>query len=86
MSSENLVGKMLGKYELREFLGRGGMGEIYRAFQSDLNREVALKVLRPELTSDREYVNRFRREAKTAAALEHPHIIPIDDSGSDQGV
>src|SRR5262245_8698796 len=86
MTSETLVGKTLGKYELREFLGRGGMGEVYRAFQSDLNREVAVKVLRADLTSDSEYVKRFRREATMAAGLDHPHIIPIYDTGSEDGI
>src|SRR5262245_56676516 len=86
MTPGSLVGKTLGNYRLRELLATGGMGEIYLAYQADLNREVVVKVLRAELTTDREYVNRFRREAKTAAALNHPHIVPVYDSGRQEGV
>lgn len=82
MSIENLVGQQLGQFELRELLGQGGMGAVYRAFQPSLNRTVAIKVLSPALAQDPSYVERFTREAQTIAALEHPHIVPIYDYGT----
>jgi serine/threonine protein kinase len=77
----NLVGQQLGQYELRELLGRGGMGVVYRAYQADLKREVALKVLAPALAEQPNYRARFDREAEMAAGLEHAHIIPVYDYG-----
>ena len=82
MAFQNLVGQFLGQYELRELLGVGGMGAVYRAYQSSLQRIVAVKVLRPELTAEPGYVERFTREARTSAALEHPHIVHIYDYGT----
>jgi hypothetical protein len=86
MSFENLVGQSLGQYELREVLGAGGMGAVYRAFQANLKREVAVKVLPPHLAQQAGYLERFTREAETAAALEHPHIVPIVDYGTQDGI
>lgn len=85
MSHENLVGQVLGQYELRELLGVGGMGAVYRAFQISLKREVAVKVLPSTLVNEPGYVERFNREAQTAALLEHPHIVSIFDYGTQQG-
>jgi hypothetical protein len=65
------------EYELIEELGRGGMAVVYRAKEKQLEREVAIKVLPFSLSFDAEFVERFEREARTAAALEHPNIIPI---------
>ncbi|MFZ2881204.1 MAG: serine/threonine-protein kinase, partial [Phototrophicaceae bacterium] len=76
---------MLGQYELRELLGVGGMGAVYRGFQTSLKREVAVKVLPSSLANEHGYVERFNREAQTAAALEHPHIVSIFDYGTQQG-
>lgn len=84
MSHDNLVGQMLGQYELRELLGVGGMGAVYRGFQTSLKREVAVKVLPASLVSEAGYVERFNREAQTAALLEHPHIVSIFDYGTQQ--
>ena len=69
------------RYEVRELLGRGTFGAVYRAFDPRLEREVALKVLRSEMTSSPESVQRFLREAKAAAKLTHPHIVPVHDAG-----
>ena len=69
------------RYQLRELLGKGTFGAVYRAFDPRLEREVALKVLRPEMTSSPESVQRFLREAKAAAKLTHPHIVPVHDAG-----
>lgn len=83
---QNLTGRTLGKYELRAMLNRGGMGAVYKGFQSDLGREVAVKVLPPALASEANYLERFNREAKTAASLEHPHIVPVYDFGVDNDI
>ncbi|MCB9453024.1 MAG: protein kinase [Anaerolineaceae bacterium] len=83
MSVHNLSGQTIGGYELRELYGTGGMGAVYRAYQRSLEREVAFKVLTLSLTGDQEYIERFNREAKTAAALEHPHIVPVYDYGTE---
>lgn len=80
--SDNLLGKLLGQYELQELLGQGGMGTVYQAIQPSLNRVVAVKILPPSLARDDTSRARFIREAKTAAGLEHPHIVPIYDYGA----
>jgi serine/threonine-protein kinase len=67
----------LGPYEILEPLGAGGMGEVYRARDPRLKREVALKLLPPDLASEAERLERFQREAETLAALNHPHIVTI---------
>ncbi len=82
MSAQNLTGQTIGQYELRALYGTGGMGAVYRAYQRSLEREVAFKVLTLNLTTDPEYIERFNREAKTAASLEHPHIVPVYDYGT----
>ncbi|MBI5960174.1 MAG: serine/threonine protein kinase, partial [Chloroflexi bacterium] len=81
MSIQNLAGQSLGQYQLKELLGIGGMGAVYRAYQSSLQREVAVKVMSPELVSQTDYIDRFYREARTAAALGHAHIVPVHDYG-----
>ncbi len=86
MSDLNLVGRTVGRFEIIEELGRGGMAVVYRARQADLARMVALKVLPPELSLDKSYIARFLQEARSAAALEHPHIVPIFEVGSAEGV
>jgi serine/threonine protein kinase len=67
----------LGSYEILSLLGRGGMGEVYRARDTTLGREVAIKMLPPELASDQDRLARLGREAKLLAALNHPHIAAI---------
>ncbi len=79
--SRNLIGVTLGKYRCDEFIGLGGMAEVYRAVDTELEREVALKVLHPFFVSEDGFVERFRREARTLAALKHPNIVEIFDSG-----
>jgi serine/threonine protein kinase len=79
----DLTGATLGKYRLVEKLGQGGMAQVYKAYQSDLERYVAIKILHPHLTGDAEFAARFQREARAIAALEHPHIVRIYDFDTD---
>ena len=73
------------RYELTHLIARGGMAQVYRARARQLARPVALKVLFPELSVDRAFVERFRREAQAAANLSHPNIVPVFDWGEDSG-
>ena len=73
------------RYELNHLIARGGMAEVYRARDRLLDRPVALKVLFSELSVDRSFVERFRREAQAAANLSHPNIVPVFDWGEDTG-
>src|SRR5687767_2022274 len=68
-------------YRVERTLGRGGMGVVYEAVQSSLDRRVALKVLRPELAQDLAFVERFRREGRLQASLEHPHVLDVYEVG-----
>jgi eukaryotic-like serine/threonine-protein kinase len=74
-------GSRLGPYEILAPLGAGGMGEVYRARDSRLGREVALKVLPPELSENRDRLSRFEQEARSASALNHPNIVTVHDIG-----
>jgi serine/threonine protein kinase len=78
-------GTPFGRYRLLDLLGRGGMGEVWRAFDTAMNRVVALKVLPANLADDAQYQARFRREAQAAASLDEPHIVPIHDFGEIEG-
>lgn len=81
-----LAGQQWGQYELRELIGMGGMGAVYRAYQPSLQRFVALKLLPPSIGSESSYAERFKREAQTAARLEHAHIVPVYDYGNQGGI
>jgi serine/threonine protein kinase len=74
-----------GRYRLIELVGRGGMGEVWRAFDTVTQRVVAIKVLPPQMAQDPTFEARFRREAKAAAGLDNPHIVPIYDYGEIDG-
>src|SRR5271165_5451371 len=76
---------ILGQYEIRSPLGAGGMGEVYRAHDTRLNREVAIKVLPESLTSDPERLRRFEQEARAVAALNHPNILAVYQMGTHDG-
>src|SRR5262249_47459734 len=79
------AGTKLGPYELRGFVGAGGMGEVYRAHDPRLGRDVAVKVLPAGLTTDGERLHRFEQEARAASALNHPNILTIHDFGTADG-
>jgi Tol biopolymer transport system component len=78
-------GMKLGPYEIQSLVGAGGMGEVYRAHDSRLDRTVAIKVLPASFSADRERLQRFAQEARAAAALNHPNILSIFDIGEEQG-
>ncbi len=76
----------IGRYEVRGELGRGGMATVYRAYDPSFEREVAIKMIPRELLHDPQFKERFKREIKTIAALEHPAIVPVYDVGEEDGV
>src|SRR5713226_1321933 len=78
-------GRRLGPYEVRELIGTGGMGEVYRARDTRLDRDVAIKVLPEAMARDPAALARFIREAKAVAALSHPNILAIYDVGVEDG-
>jgi YVTN family beta-propeller protein len=84
--SESVVGSELAGYRIELLLGRGGMGAVYRAEEVQLGRKVALKVIAPELAEDYRFRERFLRESRIAASLDHPHIVPIFKAGEEDGV
>ena len=79
-------GTILGQYEIRSPLGAGGMGEVYRARDTRLDRDVAVKVLPESLTSNPDRLHRFEQEARAAAALNHPNILAVYQMGTQDGV
>jgi len=75
------VGQVIGHYKILGLLGKGGMGEVYLAFDTSLDRKVALKLLPPQFTTEADRVRRFEQEAKAASALNHPNILTIHEIG-----
>ncbi|MEO1528461.1 MAG: serine/threonine-protein kinase [Planctomycetota bacterium] len=84
LSNTTLVGSRLAGYRVLRRLGRGGMADVYSARDMELDRDVAVKVLRRDLARDRDYIARFRREAKAAAKLNHGNIVQIYEVGEEQ--
>ena len=78
-------GTPFGRYRLVELLGHGGMGEVWRAHDTEIDRTVAIKMLLPHFAQDKKFEQRFRREARAAARLENPHVVPIYDVGEIDG-
>jgi serine/threonine-protein kinase len=80
------VGELIvGRYELEELVGEGGMSTVYRAYDTVLERRVAIKILHEHFSGDPEYVERFRREARAIARLAHPNVVTVIDRGEWQG-
>ena len=84
--SEFAPGSQIAGYRVEEQIGRGGMAVVYRAYDPRLDRHVALKILAPSLAADEAFRQRFIRESRAAAAVDHPHIIPVFDAGEANGV
>src|SRR3954465_15933402 len=81
-----LVGIQLsGRYRLDAQIGAGGMSTVYRAFDVNLERQVAIKLLHREMSADSDQLERFRREARAVARLSHPHIVGVIDACEDEG-
>src|SRR5690349_9273509 len=82
---EQLVGTTLGRYRIERLLGRGGMAWVYQAQDPAFGRTVAVKVLAPKIADEPQFVERFLREARSMARLQHPHILPVYDVGEQGG-
>ena len=81
-----MIGRDLGGYRIERFIARGGMGAVYVARQLRLDRLVALKVIAPELAEDPGFRERFERESRIAASIDHPNVVPIYEAGEDDGL
>src|SRR5579884_4132083 len=85
MQQDDLIGTTLGNYRILSTLGQGGMARVYRAYQENLDREVAIKVLPPWYAADRSFVERFNLEARLVARLSHPNIVTVHDASEQNG-
>ena len=83
---EDLIGRRLGPYEIVQPLGQGGMATVYKAYQPALDRNVAIKILPSHLAQDPQFSERFTREARAIAQLEHPNILSVYDFGQTEGI
>ena len=80
------TGNQIGRYKIRSAIGKGGMGEVFLAEDSRLNRKVALKVLPENIAADKDRLRRFEQEARAASALNHPNILTVHEFGAENGV
>lgn len=83
--SDDLIGQQIGQYEIKAWLGDGGMSTVYLAEQTSIGRTVAIKMLPPHFTRDTNFMQRFEREVKVIAALQHPRVLPVHDYGAFHG-
>ena len=83
---DSLIGKTIGKYQIVEHLGRGGMAEVYKAHQPALDRHVAIKLMHSFLAEDKNFLSRFQREARAVAQLRHPNIVQLYDFDVTDGI
>ena len=84
--TSSIIGTTLGHYRIVKKIGSGGMGEVYSARDTRLDRDVAIKVLPPRFAADPERLERFEREAKATAAMSHPNILSVHDVGTHEGL
>src|SRR6267378_2154610 len=82
----SMTGQVVGHYRILEKIGAGGMGEVFRAHDERLGRDVALKFVRPASSDNPDHLRRFEQEARAAAALNHPNIVAVYDVGVENGV
>ena len=82
----DMIGRVVGKYQLVERLGQGGMAEVYRAYQPDVERQVVVKILHCHLASTADFVERLQREARAAGSLLHTNIVRIIDASDAYGI
>jgi serine/threonine protein kinase/formylglycine-generating enzyme required for sulfatase activity len=82
----NLIGQRIGNYKITGVLGKGGMAVVYRARQLNIQREVAIKVIKPDITESYDIIKRFEQEVNTIASLTHPHILKLFDAGQYEGM
>ena len=81
-----VIGTLIGdRFRLEEKVGSGGMSSVYRAFDPTLERSVAIKLMHRDISSDPDQLERFRREARAVAQLNHPHVVTVIDAGEDDG-
>src|ERR687895_797293 len=81
-----VIGTLIGdRFRLEEKIGSGGMSSVYRAFDPTLERLVAIKLMHRDISSDPDQLERFRREARAVAQLNHPHVVTVIDAGEDEG-
>jgi serine/threonine protein kinase len=80
------TGSVIAGYRIEELAGRGGMGVVYRATQLALDRQVALKLIAPEFANDALFRQRFKRESRLAASIDHPNVIPVHEAGDAEGL
>jgi serine/threonine protein kinase len=85
MQQDELIGTSLGGYRVLSTIGQGGMARVYKAYQENLDREVAIKILPPWYAADRSFVERFNLEARLVARLSHPNIVTVHDAGEQAG-
>ena len=81
----DLTGQTLGPYRILETIGIGGMAEVHKAYQPSMDRYVAIKVIKAHFAEEPTFLQRFHREARAVARLEHAHILPVHDYGEAQG-
>ncbi len=86
MAAQSLIGQTIGKYKIVETLGRGGMAEVYRAYQPSLDRDVAIKIMHSFLADEENFLTRFQREAKSMASLNHNNIVGVYDFDVEDGI
>src|ERR671916_582570 len=81
-----VIGTLIrGRYRIEQKIGSGGMSSVYQAFDPTLERWVAIKLMHRDISSDPDQLERFRREARTVARLNHPHVVTVIDAGEDEG-